>query len=344
MRNKQLYKKTAMPKTKNALIRQRVIDRCLGSSRNYSTKDLMDACNKELLSYGEHPVTSMNTIRDDINQICSNYPDAKIVERRDGRNRYYSYEDKNYSIFKIPFKDEEVTQLTQTLMILSRFEGMPQFEWVDDFIHRFKSSLKLTFSDEPIVGFDENIDLKGREYFAPLFSAISNKQVLSIGYKNFKRNEVEQMVVHPYYLKQYNNRWFLLGLTEPKHRLSILALDRIESTETSHQEYISNKDIDFQEYFDDMVGVSRPFGKELQKVVFRVANDLVPYIRTKPLHGTQRELSSDENGVTMLINVYVNFELEQLILSHGEKIEVFEPIELREQIKRRINNCTKNYK
>ena len=63
----------------------------------------------------------------------------------------------------------------------------------------------------------------------------------------------------------------------------------------------------------------------------------MPYIRTKPLHGTQREFSFDENGVIMQIEVVVNFELEQLILSHGEKIEILEPIELGEQIKRRID-------
>lgn len=333
-----------MPKTKNALIRQRVIDRCLGSVRNYSMRDLMDACNKELSNYGELPVTAMNTIREDINQICSNYPDAKIVPRRVGRNIFYSYEDKSYSIFKIPFNRDEVVQLTQTLLILSRFEGMPQFEWVEDFIHRFKSSLKLSFSDDPIVGFDENIDLKGREYFAPLFSAISNKQVIAIEYKNFKKDQREQFVVHPYYLKQYNNRWFLLGLTEPKKRLSIFALDRIESINVLHKEYISNRDINFQEYFDDMIGVSRTFDGAQQRVVFRVANDLAPYVRTKPLHGTQREILSNANGVIMQINVYINFELEQLILSHGEKIEVLEPIELREKIKLRVDACTKKYK
>lgn len=332
-----------MPKTKNALIRQRVLDRCLGSIRDYSMKDLMDACNKELLSYGELPVTSTNTIREDLNQICSNYPDANIIPRRVGRNIFYSYEDRDYSIFKIPFKDEEIAQLTQTLMILSRFEGMPQFEWVEDFTHRFKSSLKLSTLSNPIVGFEENVDLRGREHFAPLFSAISNQQVLSVAYKNFKKDEMDKLIVHPYYLKQYNNRWFLFGLTEPKLRLSVLALDRIESIDTMHQEYIPNTEIDFQEYFDDMVGVSRPYGQPLQKVIFRVSNDLVPYIRTKPLHGTQRELRSDTDSVTMQIEVYINFELEQLILSHGEKIEILSPIELKEKIKQRVNACVKKY-
>ena len=145
-----------MPRTKNALMRQRVIDRCLGSPKNYSIRGLMEACNKELESFGENPVTAMNTIRDDIEQIMTNYPDANVITQRVGRNIYYSYEDKSYSIFNIPFNDDEVAQLTQTLSILARFEGMPQFEWMDDFVNRFKSSLKLTTSNEPIVGFDEN--------------------------------------------------------------------------------------------------------------------------------------------------------------------------------------------
>lgn len=332
-----------MPRTKNALIRQRVIDQCLSSSQNYSMEDLKKACNRELQNRGEHPVTSTNTIRDDLDQISANYPDAIIESKRVGRNIYYSYRDKNYSIFNIPFKDDEVAQLTQTLMILSRFEGMPQFDWMEDFINRFKSSLKLNFTDEPIVGFDENVDLRGREYFAPLFSAISNRQVLEIAYKNFKKGITESCIVHPYYLKQYNNRWFLFGLTEGVMRLSVYAFDRIESLKTIHRDYIPNKEIDFQEYFEDMIGVSRPHGKSVQKVVLRVAKDLIPYIRTKPLHGTQRELSSDSDSITVQIEVVLNYELEQLILSHGEKLEVLEPIELRTQIKERICKCARFY-
>ena len=97
-----------MPRTKNALIRQRVIDRCLSSINDYSIKDMMDACNKELEFIGEHPVTAMNTIREDIEQIMANYPDANVVSRRVGRNIFYSYEDRSYSIFNIPFNDDEV--------------------------------------------------------------------------------------------------------------------------------------------------------------------------------------------------------------------------------------------
>lgn len=333
-----------MPRTKNALIRQRVIDRCLSSINDYSIKDMMDACNKELEFIGEHPVTAMNTIREDIEQIMANYPDANVVSRRVGRNIFYSYEDRSYSIFNIPFNDDEVAQLTQTLSILSRFEGMPQFEWMNDFIDRFKSSLKLSQSNEPIVGFDDNIDLRGRSHFALLFTAISTKQVLTITYKNFKRDVEQKYIVHPYYLKQFNGRWFLIGYSSNINKLSLFAFDRIVSVENSHTEFIHNTEYDFNEYFDDMIGVTKPDGAVIEKVVLWVSTQRWPYVETKPLHGSQKVISKDADGVLIQIEVYINRELEQLILSFGKDIKVLEPIYLRDRIISHLNEGLQNYK
>ena len=333
-----------MPRTKNALVRQRVIDRCLGSPKNYSIKGLMEACNRELESIGENPVTATNTIRDDIEQIMTNYPDANVIAQRVGRNIYYSYEDKSYSIFNIPFNDDEVAQLTQTLSILARFEGMPQFEWMDDFVNRFKSSLKLTTSNEPIVGFDENIDLKGRNFFATLFSAISNKQVLEISYKNFKHDIVQKYIVHPYYLKQFNGRWFLIGHSDNIGKLSVFAFDRIVSTKSNNRDYIPNTIYNFNEYFDDMIGVTKPNEASLEVVRLWIAAQRWPYVETKPLHGSQRVVSKDEYGVTIQIEVYLNRELEQLVLSFGKDIKVLSPRILQEKIHSNIMENLSNYK
>lgn len=333
-----------MPRTKNALVRQRVIDRCLGSPKNYSIRGLMEACNRELESIGENTVTAMNTIRDDIEQIMTNYPDANVIAQRVGRNIYYSYEDKSYSIFNIPFNDDEVAQLTQTLSILARFEGMPQFEWMDDFVNRFKSSLKLTTSNEPIVGFDENIDLKGRNFFATLFSAISNKQVLEISYKNFKHDIVQEYIVHPYYLKQFNGRWFLIGHSDNIGKLSVFAFDRIVSTKSNNRDYIPNTTYNFNEYFDDMIGVTKPNEASLEVVHLWISAQRWPYVETKPLHGSQRVVSKDEYGVTIQIEVYLNRELEQLVLSFGKDIKVLLPRILQEKIHSNIIENLSNYK
>ena len=333
-----------MPNTKNALIRQRIIDKCLGSPKNYSIKDLMEACNRELEFNGEHPITAMNTIREDLNQISTNYPDAVIESRRVGRNIFYSYKEKNYSIFKIPFNDQELAQLTQTIAILSRFEGMPQFEWLDDFTSRFKSSLNLDSENVPIVGFDENVDLKGRNHFATLFSAISNKLVLRISYQNFKQNIEQNFIVHPYYLKEYNKRWFLLGYSETIEKLLVYAFDRIVSIESVHKVYRDNTEYNFNEYFDEIIGVTRKPESKPEKVRIKISPQLIPYIRTKPLHGTQREKGFDAGGFLQIqIEVIINFELKQLLLSYAEGVEVLEPLWLRKEFQTRIQQCMNNY-
>lgn len=304
---------------------------------------MMLACNKELEFYGERPVTAMNTIREDINQITSNYPDAIIISQRVGRNIYYSYSDSDYSIFKIPFKDEELAQLTQTITILTRFKGLPQFDWLDDFIDRFNSTIYIDQPEKPIVGFDENIDLKGRNFFATLFNAICEKQVLDLKYKNFSKQIIQEFTVHPYYLKQYNKRWFLLGFSEEFENISIFAFDRIVSINPIHKTYRSNTNWDFDEYFEDMIGVTKPKNSKLDKIILKISHNRWPYINTKPLHGTQRILSTDKYGVTIQIEVYPNKELEQLILSFGEDLEVIAPNNLRDKIAGKLKASLKNY-
>ena len=328
-----------MPRTKNALIRQKIIDKCLSSKKNYSIRDLMNACNRELELIGEYPISATNTIREDLEQIMTNYPDAKIISRRVGRHLYYSYETENYSIYKIPLNDDEFAQITQTISILSRFEGMPQFEWLDE----IKSALNIKISSEPIVGFDENIDLKGRDYFAQLFSAINNKQPLVLTYKNFKRNINQQFIVHPYYLKQFNRRWFLIGYSENIGHLSLFAFDRIENIAISSCKYIPNTKYNFKDYFDDMIGVTRIDHTDIETVRVWVSANRWPYVATKPLHGTQRIISKDVSGVIIQIQVYINKELEQLILSFGKDFKVLEPESLKQTIAQQFCEALKNY-
>lgn len=228
---------SSMAQTKNQLIR--VIDRCLRSPISYSANDMMEKCNIALVADGRKPVTSKVTILEDLNGIMNSFPDAKIVTKKVGRNVYYEYEDKTFSIYNIPLSDDEMAQLAQTVSILSKFEGMPNFDWVDDLIDRFKSSLNIPTTRETIVAFDENFDLRGRSWFAKLFSAIASQQALEIKYKPFGR-PLKTYSFHPYLLKQYNNRWFLIGCIEGRSYITNLPLDRIEDIAPAAIDYRPN--------------------------------------------------------------------------------------------------------
>jgi len=333
-----------MPNTKSSDIRYRVIDRCLRRG-GYSTARLMKAVSKELEFQGYEPVTALNTIRNDLRYIESTYPDVNIIEARNGRNKTYAYENPESSIYKLQFNDDELGQLSQCMAILSQFEGMPQMEWLKSFLERFRLSLNIDPDGKRVVGFDENKYLVGREYFSRLLSAISNKEVLDISYKSFKDDSVKHKIVHPYYIKEYNNRWFLLGKTEGFDTISTLAFDRIEDIDhAEHTDYIPNSEIDFNDdYFTEMIGVTKPLAETRQKVGLRVSKELFPYIATKPVHETQKVKETDDSGVIIEIELYINYELKQLLLSYGDGIEVLYPDSLRTQLRLKLENALRHY-
>lgn len=329
-----------MPKTKSAELRIRVIDECLSDhNRKYSTKMIFDRCNEELVRRDFLPITAMNSVRDDMDQIQRIYRGADIESYREGRNIYYRYSDPNFSIFKTPMKPDEIVQLTQTLKLLQRFKGMPQFNWVDEIADRLGTSLKIDqVPTEEVVGFDENLDLKGLEHFTPLFNAIIDKRALRLTYKGFGHVEERIITVHPYYLKQYNKRWFLIAWNADSNFLANYAFDRIVRIDKAQVPYMPT-DINFFEYFDEMIGVSKDSRTEPQLVKLWVSLDAWPYVKTKPLHGTQRVVSVDDNGAIITIEVYLNYELQQLLLSYGENVMVLEPKELQDKIKERLTKA-----
>lgn len=339
-----MEKVNSMPNTKSSDIRYKVIDRCLRRG-GYSTADLKDEVNKELEFHGFPKVTAMNTIRQDMDYISSAYPDVNIKDKRIGRNITYYYEDPNSSIFKLTFNDDELAQLSQCMAILSQFEGTPQMEWMKSFIERFKLSLNIDVDGKKVVGFDECRTLRGKQYFTTLLSAICNKEVLAISYKSFQRGSEKEVIIHPYYIKEYNNRWFLLGQEHGFASISHLAFDRIERiSPVTGVSYIPNRDYDFNnDYFSDIVGVTKHLDAEQIKVKIWVSNSLMPYVATKPIHSTQKLGSEIDNGQEIEINVRPNFELEQLILSYGDGMRVLSPASLRDKIQTRLVNSLKNY-
>jgi predicted DNA-binding transcriptional regulator YafY len=199
---------------------------------------------------------------------------------------------------------------------------------------------------QPIVSFDECTYLVGREYFSKLLAAISRKRVLKIHYKNFRKNVTDELVFHPYYLKEYNKRWFLMGIREGYTNLTILALDRIEDIEmVDMPEYRPNTEFDFSgEFFDDIIGVTHNPGP-VETIRLRVDNTTFPYINTKPLHPTQTIIKSESNDqyTTISIQVIPNFELEQLLLTYGEGVTVLSPDTFKERMRQRIAAMARNY-
>ncbi len=335
-----------MATNKHAIIRYQTLDKCFRNpGRKYFVDDLLTACNDALFQYGgiSEGIKRRQLFEDLIfmeSEQGWNIPLNRISE---GRKVYYRYADISYSINTQPLNVSEQSQLREALMTLSRFKGMPQFEWMDELTARLESELGLSQATSKIIEFEQNPFLRGLDHFTPVYNAILYQKAIQIDYKGFSQEKAQSLLFHPWFLKQYNSRWFVFGLSDELRVLKNLALDRIQVISDTSFPYQHNKAIDFQEYFDDIVGVTVMDGIPLEKVELRVENSLYRYIQTKPIHGSQREVSKNECNTTISLLVIPNYELESVILSHGDRIEVVKPEWLRERITSKIQGMNSRY-
>jgi predicted DNA-binding transcriptional regulator YafY len=327
-----------MATNKNAAIRYQALDRCFRNpGRKYYIEDLIDVCNEALSEIDpDSSGIQLRQIRDDIKFMRDPLGyNAPIEAIPDPRKCYYRYSDLSFSINNQPLNEKEAQQLSEALMTLSRFKGMPQFKWIDEIKARLEQSFNLK-SEDQVLSFEQNPYLTGLEFIGELYNSIINKQTLSITYHPFKADEDMQFVLHPYYLKQYNNRWFLWGKNHESDDLANLALDRIQSVGNSSVEYLPNAEVNFEEFFEDVIGVTVPGDAKLETVVLKIDKDLWPYIKTKPIHGSQKLKEITKDYTIIELDLFLNFELEKLILSHGEQVTVLFPEQLRNSIYSRI--------
>ena len=267
-----------------------------------------------------------------------------LERHQDGRRVYYRYSDPDFTINAQPLTEEEANQLRAVIVTLGRFRGLPSNAWIDEVISNLEWRFGLRGKKENIIGFEQNPFLKGLNLLPKIIDAAVNHQVLSITYRNYKNCEEECVtMVHPWYVKQYNNRWFLMAYNAETNRITNFALDRIQELQVEESvAFIPNKEIDFVHYFDDVFGVTiPPSDVEKIRVVLQFSKKQYPYIVSKPLHHSQ-EIVDDENCI-LAVEVRPTYEFTQLILSFGKDVKVLETAPYRQEIIDNIRQNLQNY-
>lgn len=335
-----------MSSNKHASIRYRILDKCFRNpGRKCFIEDLIKACNESLFDFDDKTTgIQKRTIFDDIKFMESTQGWSIDLERhKDGRKVYYRYADTSFSINNPLLNESEENQLKEVLLTLSRFKGMPQFEWIDEMVIRLESSFSLKADAGKIIEFEQNQYLKGLEFFSALINAILYKKTLEIHYKGFKQEKQVVLCFHPYYLKKYNNRWFVFGRTDGRGNMTNMAIDRIQQVKESKAVFIENTLVKFEDFFEDKIGVSESLDRKPEKIVLQINKKLWPYIETKPLHGSQKLVKKTNEYTVISLVVHINYELQALLFSLGEKLKVMEPAGLAKEIKLKAKQLIKNY-
>ena len=189
-------------------------------------KEILGEVNKELEARNMPVVRSKVTILQDIYRIGEN---VKIDEVKRGKYVYYKYNDPGYSIYTAGLDPDFIMKVQQAIDDLELFRGRPNCEWVDELsavyyvaIHTCERSKgKVKFSCDPHYHYI-------RKYLNQLVEIIRSKKVIELTYHKFVNDKAKTYVVHPFQIRNYENRWYLVGSVDHHpESISCFALERI---------------------------------------------------------------------------------------------------------------------
>ncbi len=339
-----------MPTNKNTMLRYFKLDACFRDTKNhYSVYNLTFECSKALDLPTGKEITREQILKDirfmESFKGWSIKLDRYPLDVKGDKFTYYRYIDPTFSICNFPFTAEQCRQIQATVDALNAFEGLPEFTGINDCLSKLKLYAIKTEA-RPCFSLEHNELLKGIEYLTPLFNAIQNNSVLKIRYHDFGEKP-QTLTFHPQFLKQYNNRWFVMGCKEERPgKIRPLSLDRIEGIEPAPECKYRQLDMDWNEYFDDMVGVSNSTKTPVETVHFLVYGKTTNYIENNPLHGSQVNHRIDENTLDVKLKVKINKELERILLSYAPDIRLLAPAQLvkthREQLAEALERYDKS--
>lgn len=335
-----------MPTNRNALIRYKTIDKCLQNRyRKWTLDNLIDTVSDALYDYeGIDKGISKRTIQTDIQVMRSDklgYNAPITVKDR----KYYTYEDPKYSITNIPLTNQDLSHLTEAVEFLKQFQGFNHFKALGGMVQKLEDHIYASKQKKhSVIDFDVNPNLKGLDYLDDIYKAIIKKRVLKVSYQSFNATEPTIVEFHPYLLKEYNNRWYMLGRKSDHESIINYALDRIRQIEVlPHKNYLDNKSFDPETYYKNIIGVTVKEEMKTEEIIFKTNNRNAQYILTKPIHTSQVKMDSNAEETTFRLTMKINFEMERLFLGFGKEVEIISPKSLRNSIASNLKKALERY-
>jgi len=185
----------------------------------------------------------------------------------------------------------------------------------------------------------------GVENVQIILEAIDKKRGIECDYYSYNKKSVKQQLLIPYFLRTWENRWYLVAEPDNHHRgQSVFALERMENIRLTEEKMLPSKKITAEEYFDGSFGVNHSDDQKPERILIKVYNTQVEYVRALPIHESQKEIETTDEWSIFEYRIIPCFNLYQQLLWHREKIEVIEPKSVREEMKKIILDIQKNYK
>lgn len=335
-----------MPANKDQLLRYKVLNACFkDTSRLYDINALVECCQSEMMRVYEKGV-SKRSVQNDL-QLLQLEPYNVEFDEVLRKQHFYRYADTSFNLAVVnELTQHEKSALHDTIELLRPLcndpdSPSPLLQWMFLVLQRLEAGKPIA-EQSPSVSFENNDALAGMGNFNSLLECIVNHQPITLRYRSFRKTEAKNINVHPYHLKQYNSRWYLVASPDGFDSIATYALDRILSVKLWNRPFRPTN-IDFNTFFADSIGVTINPQAKTERIVLRIASWRYPYVETKPFSEKQRVVHRDDESVTISFPMKVNPELVSEILSFGHHVEVLQPQSLRNEVASQIANLNKKY-
>lgn len=324
-----------MPISKSAYRRYKVIDSLIrNTSKPYpSIEDIQEACFSKLDFF-----PSENTIEKDIKNMKLPEPDgfdAPIKYHR-GYMGYY-YTNPNFSINTVGLTDYDISSIKESVELLQNIGGTRvsiRFKQaIDKILTTFQEEFPAGDTNRKLIQTDYVNGSRGFKNFDVLFSACKDKTPLSFVHYSFQKREYKSVIVHPILLKEFDNRWYLLGYSEYHNSLRTFGFDRIYEPIALKRKYNAINQTDIDLYCNDIYGVYPYENQSKQKVVFKTTPLITNYFESYPIHESQKANKTQYGYCDFTIDIVPSIELVRLFRSYGNELKVQSPEWIKKEVK-----------
>ena len=320
---------------KNYLGRLKVLHERLSTGVHYTKRELLDALEQATDGY-----LSEKTFYNDIKALREEY-DAPIPERdRSGKPYFYT---KPFSLFGV-LNPTDATLANEAVALVRQMNTLPQFAGLEAILLKFEQQPGVIGrAKESVVQFEQNTSYTGLNWLRELYDAIQQDHPLLIDYQDFNAAGPTRYEVSPYLLKEYNNRWFLLGYAQGWHEGRPFPLDRIQQIVALPNKRRRPDTTNWNTEFADIVGVTRIAKHPVETLLLRVWLPRARYVATKPLHPTQNLVNSTDTHLDFQYQLRWNPELVAKLLELGSDAKLLEPATRRTELAEKVKLMMQRY-
>lgn len=345
---------------KNQLLRYLIIDELLRNRQHkFPTK--------------ERIIETIRERTDTDYSVSAFEKDLKIMREQFGapiefhhleRGYFYGYKQKNkrgethyeidreYRFMSISLSQKDLVALNFAESILQSFKNSQIFEDFSDAINKVldavEVSKQLKDSSRKMHDFiqPENAAYsEGRKWLGDILWAIKNYKQIEFVYKKFTQKKADSRVLHPYLLKEFKGRWYVIGYNPDKERIATFALDRIQMLKISEFSVLYPEKLGFEaeDFYQNCYGITRLQNEKVEEIILSFSPFAGHYLKSKPLHHTQKILIDSENEFRISLHLIINPDLVSELLSYGKNLKVLAPERLRQIIKEELQETLKKY-